>query len=127
MGWIGGTFRATRAPVQEHKTGRHGSPVGTEADPEGFDSPTPPAAGLPKRSGKNPEKSLAMAGKGARMNNVPPYGAFGDWATPKESTAEHFFVPSFFPSSCLTPAKHAFPPGVLPVPWRSGRRRRLQP
>jgi hypothetical protein len=27
------------------------------------------------------------------MNNVPPYGAFGDWATPKEPTAE-LFLPS---------------------------------
>src|SRR5690242_17517174 len=52
---------------------------------------------------------LAIDFAGVTISSVPPYDDFGDWATPKEPTAELFLRPT----SLSTPA--FLPPSPIPL------------
>src|SRR5262245_15954202 len=58
-----------------------------------------------RRKRKKSTKRLASRKRRAIDISVPPYGSFGDWATPKRSAAELFFISlllfSHFSSSSL--------------------------
>src|SRR5207249_1706449 len=53
------------------------------------------------------ENPLAPAQRHGIDNSVPPYGSFGDWATPKRSAAELFFSP-LLTASPSPPFRHSF-------------------
>jgi hypothetical protein len=46
-----------------------------------------------RKKSKKRKKSLASRKRRGIDKEVPPFGCFGDWATPKRSAAELFFPP----------------------------------
>src|SRR5438105_3155412 len=52
---------------------------------------SPNATGAPEKSKKR-ENALASRKRRGIDKEVPPFGSFGDWATPKRSAAELFFT-----------------------------------